>query len=128
VRDSGSGERQARRDKPLARARNAVFGKPSPGLAEPLRMLAEGGPTPEARIEYAWRRVLARPPSARETSVASSALKRFEAHYQADAPAAIDLLNQGDSSWNRSMDAAELAAYSSVASLILNLDETVTKP
>jgi hypothetical protein len=94
-------------------------------LAE--RMILEGGSTPEARIAFGWRLLLARPPKNRESAVLLSALGKFTQRYRNDSPAAVALLNEGDSPWNRSLDPAQLAAYSGVASLMLNLDETVTK-
>jgi hypothetical protein len=36
-------------------------------------------------------------------------------------------LSEGEHPRDETLDAAELAAYTAVASLILNLDETVTK-
>jgi hypothetical protein len=94
-------------------------------LAE--RMLTGGGSTPESRIAFAWKLALARTPKPPETGVLRDALRRFQDHYRNDSPAAVELLNQGDSLWNRSLDPAELAAYTGVASLILNLDELVTR-
>ncbi len=94
-------------------------------LAE--RMLAARGSSPESRIALAWKLALARAPKPAETGVLVEALHRFHDHYKNDSPAAVELLNQGDSLWNRSLDPAELAAYTGVASLILNLDELVTR-
>ncbi len=91
------------------------------------RMMLEGGSTPEARIEFGWRLLLVRPPNGRESQALMRAFGKFLRNYRNDSPAAMELLNEGDSAWNRSLDAGELAAYSGVASLILNLDETVTK-
>ena len=57
-------------------------------------------------------------------------LKIFQSHladYQADKPAAEKLLAVGDTKRNEKLDASELAAYTMVANLILNLDETITK-
>jgi hypothetical protein len=42
-------------------------------------------------------------------------------------PAAVAYLKQGESARDAALDPAELAAASAVASLILNLDEAVTK-
>ena len=49
------------------------------------------------------------------------------ARYRADNSAALKLLGIGESDRNASLDSAELAAWTMVASAILNLDETVTK-
>jgi Protein of unknown function (DUF1553)/Protein of unknown function (DUF1549)/Concanavalin A-like lectin/glucanases superfamily/Planctomycete cytochrome C len=94
-------------------------------LAE--RMIAEGGGSPRSRIEYGWRLALARSPKPREAGVLLDAFRKFEHHYTNDYEAASDLLVQGDSRRNDSLDPVQLAAYTGVASLILNLDETVTK-
>ncbi len=91
------------------------------------RMVAEGGASAESRIEYGWKLALLERPAARQSAVVLKALRQFEAHYTMEPREAMDLLNQGDSPWNRSMNPAELAAYSGVASLILNMDEVVTK-
>ena len=49
------------------------------------------------------------------------------AEYQADPAAAAALLEVGDSPCESAMDKSELAAWTMVANLIMNLDETVTK-
>jgi hypothetical protein len=47
--------------------------------------------------------------------------------YRADLPGAEKLLKVGESPRNEKLDAAELAAWSNVASVVLNLDEAITK-
>ncbi len=47
--------------------------------------------------------------------------------YYSDPKSAAALLKQGDSTSDASLNTAELAAYTGVASVLLNLDETVTK-
>jgi hypothetical protein len=47
--------------------------------------------------------------------------------YRRDPQAAVKLLTEGESSVNEKLDVSELAAYTAVASLILNFDETITK-
>jgi hypothetical protein len=49
------------------------------------------------------------------------------AHYRANADAATKLLAVGESPRDERLDPAELAAWTTVASVILNLDEAVTK-
>ena len=94
-------------------------------LAE--RMISEGGATPAARIDYGFRRVLARHPRAAEAETLRLALADLAGDYQDDRQAAKALLEVGDSPRDERFDPRELAAYAAVASLILNLDETVTK-
>ncbi len=93
-------------------------------LAE--RMLESHG-TPGERIAYAFRLVAARTPNPSEARVLSAALAKFEAFYKRDLKAAAQLLSQGESPRNPALEAHELAAYTGVASLLLNLDETITR-
>jgi hypothetical protein len=94
-------------------------------LAE--RMIVEGGKEPRDRVKFAYELVLARPPKPVETSIVLETLAGFERRYRTDASAAKELLNHGDSVSSAKLDSRELAAYSSIAGLILNLDETATK-
>ncbi len=91
------------------------------------RMLAEGGETPEERIAWAWRVALARPPRPPEVQVALAALRQFQDFYTRDHEAALQFLSEGEAPRNPKLDTGELASYTGIASLILNLDETVTK-
>ena len=50
-----------------------------------------------------------------------------QATYRKDPAAALKLLTVGESPRNEALDPSELAAWSTVAGVILNLDETVTK-
>ena len=87
-------------------------------LAE--RMMRGGG------VDYAWNLALARPASAAEKAIVNEALTRFEQRYRTDPKAAEEYLSNGDSPRDKTLDSAELAAYTAVASLILNLDEVIT--
>jgi hypothetical protein len=87
-------------------------------LAE--RMMKDGG------VESAWRLTLGRPPAPEQAKVLHAMLERFERRYKADPKAAEEYLATGDAPRDKSLDAAELAAYTTVASLILNLDEVIT--
>jgi hypothetical protein len=69
----------------------------------------------------------ARKPSASEIAALESLLTRRLAVYRQDPAAAKAFLSVGASPSDSHLDAAELAAYANVASLILNLDETVSR-
>ena len=91
------------------------------------RMILEGGSTPAARIDYGFKLATARAPRDREREVLLASLNHHLDRYKTDKAAAEKLLTQGESPVTPSLDKGELAAYSTVASMLLNLDETVTK-
>ncbi len=94
-------------------------------LAE--RMVKEGGGRPDECVTAAYRIALARTPSDAERKIILGIYQEALAMYQGDKPAAIKLLSVGDSPRDAADDPAELAAYTVVASTILNLDETISK-
>ncbi len=94
-------------------------------LAE--RMMTEGGESADERLIYGYRLVLARAPDAPRRQALSKALDGFAANFRADSAAAGAFLKQGESAVRPGLDERELAAYAAVASLLLNLDETITK-
>jgi hypothetical protein len=94
-------------------------------LAE--RMMTEASISPEERIAFAFRLATARQPKAAEMAVLVRIYQQQLAVYQKDNAAALKLLAVGESKRNEKLDAAELAAWATVASVILNLDETITK-
>lgn len=102
-----------------------TFLEASRKLAE--RVMREGGNEPEGRVDLLYRLVLARPPKTAEKHLVVQTLRAFLARYAADRPSAEEFLSYGESGRDLKLDLGELAAYTSTASLILNLDETVTK-
>jgi hypothetical protein len=101
-------------------------------FVEASRMLAqramkEGGPTPEERIALAFRLCTSRTPRPAERKVLLEDFGHQLTHYRQDRPAALKLLDVGEAPRDGGLDPCELAAYTAVANLILNLDEVVTK-
>ncbi len=94
-------------------------------LAE--RMLIEGGRNSSDQIRFAFQLATARKPNSSEEKELSKLLEARLAFYKKNQDAAKDFLAPGASPRNESIDAAKLAAYANVASLILNLDETITR-
>jgi hypothetical protein len=94
-------------------------------LAE--RVIQEGGATPAERITRAFRLVLARRPSSTELRILCDGLESHLADYRKDSAAALKLVSTGEHARDEKLNVSELAAYTAVASLILNLDETITK-
>lgn len=91
------------------------------------RIIQHGGESPERRIEYAFRNAIARRPSGDEKSVLLQVLNNQLALYRADPQTAEKLVQVGESPRNANLDVAELAAWTMIANVILNLDETLTK-
>jgi hypothetical protein len=91
------------------------------------RMMKEGGASPAARIAFAFELATARKPNEREAAVLSKIYEKHLAKYRTDATAAKELLAVGEAPRDEKLDTAELAASAMAASVILNLDEVVTK-
>jgi hypothetical protein len=91
------------------------------------RMMKDGGPTTEARIDYAIHVALARAAKPQEKSVLVETFNQFRGRFEAKPDAAAKYLAEGKSPRDSSLNTVDLAAYTAVASLILNMDETVTK-
>jgi len=100
-------------------------------FVEAARALAQhtfsATPATDERLTRIFRAVLARAPSERELAILRQGLATHLAHYQAAPEAARELVTVGEYPPANSADDAELAAYTTLASLILNLDEAVTR-
>jgi len=94
-------------------------------LAE--RMVREGGGTGSERLTYGFQLATARPPKPDEQKALSSFLQRRLDAYHRDPQAAKAFVAVGASKRDEKIDPVELAAYANLASLILNLDETITR-
>ena len=94
-------------------------------LAE--RVIKEGGKQPEQRISLMGQILLSHDPPPRMAAVLESSLTQMEKHYSADPKAAHDLVGVGEKKSDASIPAPELAAWTMVASEMLNLDEMVNK-
>ncbi|NND98191.1 MAG: DUF1553 domain-containing protein [Pirellulaceae bacterium] len=91
------------------------------------RILLHGGTDNEAKIDYAFRLATARFPRADERDVLTAIIDDATEKYLADAEAASQLLAIGESKRDETLDAATHAAWTIVASTLLNLDETLTR-
>ncbi len=91
------------------------------------RILSEGGSSPADRITFAYRATLSRAPDADEFNIVQETLKQCLARYQSDPAAAKLAISVGETKPSGKFEATELAAYTLIANLILNLDETVTR-
>ncbi|MGB2712905.1 MAG: DUF1553 domain-containing protein [Vicinamibacterales bacterium] len=91
------------------------------------RTLLEGGKDERGRVEYAFRLATARKPSGKEVGVLRQLVKGRQEEFRRDRSAALKLVSIGEAPRDKRLDVAELAAWTTVASAILNLDETITK-
>lgn len=91
------------------------------------RIMMEGGTTPEERAVFGFRIATSRTPQADEIDVLLKVYKAQLDEFRANKEAAEKLLKVGDMPPDTSLDAAELAAWTMVANVLLNLDETVSK-
>ena len=94
-------------------------------LAE--RMLTEGGATAEQRLAWAFRRVSSRQPSELEVKALVRNLNAQRDYFARSPQDADKLLAVGEKRNGGQLNRTELAAYAATASLLLNLDEVITK-
>jgi hypothetical protein len=91
------------------------------------RMIREGGSSASARLQRGFRLALARLPRSEELSVLLGLLANHHQQYRRDPAAALALLGEGDDPSASDVDPAELAAWTDVARVLLNLQETITR-
>ena len=103
-----------------------TFVEAAHGLAE--RTLQSAEPETARRIDWIWKEVLSRLPEKTEAEVLTKVYERHRTQYEADPESAKQLLNVGTLPVNESLDTVELAAWTSVARVVLNLNETITRP
>ena len=119
--------RRARTNTPLQALvllNDPTYVEASRKLAEKI-LLSHGGT--KERFEYAFQAVLARNPSPKEIEVLTKVLDRQRTHFNAHPEAATGLLRVGDSSFNNTLSPAELATWTILSSVLLNLDEAVNR-
>lgn len=90
------------------------------------RMLLEGGETAEERAAFGIRACLSRAPRKGEVQKLAALVEKQLARYADDQEAATKLVKFGGAEAGKS-DAAELAAWTIVGNVLLNLDEFVMK-
>jgi hypothetical protein len=91
------------------------------------RILHESGKDVETRIAFAYQQALHRNPNAKELILLTALAAKHLKQYQADAPAAAAVLKVGAKPADTKLDKAELAAWTSIARVVLNLHENITR-
>ncbi|PQO43717.1 PSD1 and planctomycete cytochrome C domain-containing protein [Blastopirellula marina] len=91
------------------------------------RILTEAPAEDAARLDFAYQLALSRTPEPQEREILTKILTDNRQIYQADPQAAANFLKVGMQPADPQANAAELAAWTQVARVILNLDETITR-
>ena len=91
------------------------------------RTLAEAGPTTKERVTFAFRLTLTRSPNERELSRLVTLAEAAQKKYAADPAAALLIATKPIGPAPKEMPMADLAAWTLVGNVILNLDETIAK-
>jgi hypothetical protein len=92
-----------------------------------VRALREGGKSPAEKVAWAFETATSRKPTDRENAVLIGLLDKHTAHYRQDQADAKKLVSVGQSPPPGDIDTADLAAWTSVARVLLNLHETITR-
>jgi hypothetical protein len=109
----------------LAALNDPAFMEAALALAE--RIMLNGGPRPEQQADYVFRLCLARPPTQPERQRLVSLYQQQLKEFERDAAVAEQLVNIGSVERPPSLDTRQLAAWTMVGNVLLNLDETLTK-
>jgi hypothetical protein len=119
--------RRERTDTPL----QALVTMNDPCYVEAARHLGERmmmhDPDPKDRLDFGFRLLTSRHPTSSEAAILKNALAKYLARYEKDTEGAKKLLAVGESPVNDKLNSSEFAAYTMVASVLLNLDETLNK-
>ena len=91
------------------------------------RIMREGGGTPLPQVIWAFQQALGRQPRVDEIQVCFQLLKKHLAAYSDDPAAAAQLVKTGTSPVPAEVNVVELAAWTNLARMILNLHETITR-
>jgi hypothetical protein len=92
------------------------------------RTLKDGGNTDATPLNWAFERAVGRTPRAEEIAVLNALLEKHRSHFTAQPDEAKKLLAVGDVAAPKDTSPVELAAWTSVCRVILNLHETITRP
>ena len=90
-------------------------------------LLASPRATDKSRIEAAYQKALGRAPKSKETASLKKFLGEQRAYYKENPEDSKKLLNVGSSPPPAAIDETELAAWTQVCRVVLNLHESVTR-
>ena len=91
------------------------------------RMIKEGGQSAQERVTYGYRLVTARQPKPIVANILVAAYNEELENFKKNTEAADKLIAVGESKRDETINNAEHAAWTIVASMLLNLDEVITR-
>ena len=91
------------------------------------RAVQETTAEPAKRLEFLFQQALVRAPRVEEVKLLLPLYEKHLKEYQADLEAARKLLAVGESKPRSDLNPSELAAWTSIARVVLNLHETITR-
>ena len=109
----------------LALLNDPAFIELAIGLAG--RLLREGGDQDRARVELGFELCTGRLPDAREVAMLLELLASERDHYLNSIDSARTLVSSEVDLGTNELDPIELAAWTVLANVLLNLDETITR-
>ena len=95
------------------------------GLAQ--RVLLNAKPNAANRLTHAFELVTLRKPRPKELAVLLKLARQQTDYYARNKDAAARLISVGESKWDTTLAPVELAAWTNVASVLLSMDEAITK-
>lgn len=131
--DAPSGEfstvRRARSNTPLqalTTLNEPLFVESAQALAR--QAVTEGGDTDAARLKYIFRRCVTRPPTPDESKLLLNVLRKQTARFESGSLNTAEVLGVKDETEQpRKVTSAQLAGWTVVSRIVLNLDETITR-
>ena len=90
-------------------------------------VLTKGGKSADERFEFLFQQALTRKPRADEVKLLGQVLEKHQREFALEKDSAAQFLAVGDLKSPASLDPAELAAWTSVCRVMLNLHETMTR-
>jgi len=91
------------------------------------RIIKEGGSDPAERLNWAYLAALSRKPMPREATILLELYRKHLEEYSRDTVAAGKLVSIGQAPVSKDLNVSDLAAWTSVARVIINLSESITR-
>jgi hypothetical protein len=108
----------------LALLNDVTYAEAARKFAE--RILREGGSSADARLNFAFRLATGRTPTEQELGRLRASLENYQVRFRRSPKSAEKLVSHGESLRDKALDVQELAAHTALASVLLNLDESLS--